>query len=194
VVVGGGKAAERAVAGMLDRDAELVVVSPRVAPGLASLAGRGKLQLLERAFEGADVKGALLVFAATEDAVIDRAVITAAREAGALVHVSGDPLASDFVTPALVERGGLSVAVSTGGRSPALAQHLRDGLAEQIGPEYAEFLQMLDELRGMMHDRFPRPGDRERAWQRVLSSPALELLRARRHRDARAALTEALAE
>jgi siroheme synthase (precorrin-2 oxidase/ferrochelatase) len=75
-----------------------------------------------------------------------------------------------------------------------LAQHLRDRLADEIGPEYAEFLQMLGDLRTVVHERFPDERDRDRAWQRLMASPALDLLRARRHRDAQAALTAALAE
>jgi precorrin-2 dehydrogenase/sirohydrochlorin ferrochelatase len=146
LVVGGGAVAERKVQALVDCEADVVVVSLTATPGLAALAATGVVAYRERRFRRSDVRGCALVVAATGVAEVDRAVAASARRAGALVNVVDRAEACDFILPSVLRRGELQVAVSTGGRSPALAREIRQrleplfpadlaGVVERVGLE-----------------------------------------------------------
>jgi precorrin-2 dehydrogenase / sirohydrochlorin ferrochelatase len=155
LVVGGGRVAERKVLSLLACGADVRVVSPAVTARIETLAGAGRIRLARRGFRATDLRRALLAFAATDDRTVNRRVAGAAAAAGALANVADDPAAGDFQVPASLRRGDLTVAVSTGGRSPALAKRLRQRLEETIGSEYEAFLAALAELRARAQDTIP---------------------------------------
>jgi len=140
LVVGGGEIGERKARALLDAGADVIVVSPGVTPGLAALATVGALHWRARAFRKVDVRGCTLVIAASGTATVDRAVAAEARRRGALVNVVDRPAQCDVVFPSVLRRGHLQIAISTGGRSPALAREIRRRLESQFGPEYAELV------------------------------------------------------
>lgn len=149
LVVGGGPIGERKVRDLLACGAAVVVVSPALTDALAALAAVGAVQHRARRFLKADARGCALVIAATGRPSIDDAVADAARRHRALVNVVDRPATCDFIVPSVLRRGELQIAVSTGGRSPALAREIRKQLETTFGPEYAELIERvgLERLR-----------------------------------------------
>lgn len=147
LVVGGGNVALRKVEGLLAAGAQIVVVALELDKELEALIAAGKVGVARRAYEPADLEGMFLVIVATDDREVNHAVSAEAMRRGLLVNVVDDPDASNFIVPAVVRRGGLTIAVSTGGASPALARRLREQLEAQFGPEYGELIELLATLR-----------------------------------------------
>ncbi len=146
VVVGGGKVASRKVARLLEAGADVTVVAPEVSPEIADLASQGRLRWLKREYGSDVLADAFLAFAATDSPEVNRRVAQDARDAGALVNVASGT-GGDFMVPSVIRRGDLIVAIGTGGASPEVARRLRIMLEEEIGPEYAQWLEMMAELR-----------------------------------------------
>jgi precorrin-2 dehydrogenase/sirohydrochlorin ferrochelatase len=174
VVVGGGPVAERKVRRLLEAKAAVTVVSPVVTGPLRRMAATGRLVLQSRPVCAADLRGAFLVFAATDDPAVNRRVAETAVRRGALVNVADDPAACSFLVPAIVRRGELTVAVSTGGGSPALAKRLRERLEATLGPEYDAFLAALRELRRRARRVIPDSRARQGLYRRAVASPLYE--------------------
>jgi siroheme synthase-like protein len=166
VVVGGGQVALRKVEMLLEFGAEVLAISPEFCPELEEMARDGCVTLLGRSYQAGDLRDARVAVAATDDNETNQAVVREARERGALVNVVDDAAASDFIVPSYVHRGDVTVAVSTAGRSPALARKLRTRLEEQFGPEYATLALLLGEVRAEVRKQGIRvSGD---AWQEAL--------------------------
>jgi precorrin-2 dehydrogenase / sirohydrochlorin ferrochelatase len=146
VVVGGGRVAERKVTSLLETGAQISVISPDATELLRAKAIEGKLNWQSRPFEKADLKDAFMIFAATNDSKLNQAVKQAA-EPRQLIAIADDTEGSDFHVPAYLQRGRLTIAVSTGGASPILAKQIRDQLEEQFDPSYEEYLEFLYDKR-----------------------------------------------
>ena len=142
VVVGGGKVAERKVKGLLGTGALVSVVSPELTDELLRLARDGDIVWLDKTFSKDDIQDAFLVFAATNDEGVNQFVRSVAKD-HQLVMVADDPEDSDFHVPAQVQRGRLSITVSTGGASPILAGKIREQLEQQFDEQYSEYLDFL---------------------------------------------------
>lgn len=177
VVVGGGAVAARKVAGLLEANACVVVISPQIVPALGQYSAAGRITLLRRAYRPGDLHGAFLVIAATNDPEVNRAVAHEAESLGCLVNVATEPGLGNFIVPAVVRRGDLTIAISSGALSPGLAQHLRIQLEEMIGQEYAILTELLGELRLAEQSRGEEIAHRRALVQRVLNSRILEVIR-----------------
>lgn len=161
VVVGGGRVGERKVDGLLEAGAEVLVVSPEVTPALAARAEAGAIAWRRRPYLREDLDGACLVFAATDRREVNAAVLADARAAGIPCNVVDDPEGCDFIVPAVVRRGDLVLAVSTGGASPAVARKVREALEAHFGPEWAPYLDLLARVREALQ-ALGDPADRNR--------------------------------
>jgi precorrin-2 dehydrogenase / sirohydrochlorin ferrochelatase len=139
VVVGGGEVANRKARKLLQARARVVVISPEIKPELESMA----IEVHRRPYEGGDLEGAHLAFAATDSREVNASVAREAKERGVPVNVADKPSEGDFALPSTLRRGRLQVAVSTGGASPALARRIRDELEVVFGPEWAGILEEL---------------------------------------------------
>jgi precorrin-2 dehydrogenase / sirohydrochlorin ferrochelatase len=142
VVIGGGKVAERKVHGLLGTGARVIVVSPEATMGLETLFVDGRIDWKKKSFSAEDLQDAALIFAATDNRDINLSVKSLAGK-HQLVSIADDPELSDFHLPAHVQRGRLSIAVSTGGASPTLAKKLRAELEQQFDERYDEYLDFL---------------------------------------------------
>jgi siroheme synthase-like protein len=138
VVIGGGAVAERKVEALLAAGALVTAVSPVLNEGLTALASSGRIAHVRRAYADGDLAGTALGFAATDDGAVNAAVALEGRARGVWVNAADDPAHCDAILPAVVRRGLVTVAVSTGGASPALARAVRErlerALPEAIGP------------------------------------------------------------
>ncbi|HEV3001603.1 MAG TPA: bifunctional precorrin-2 dehydrogenase/sirohydrochlorin ferrochelatase [Solirubrobacteraceae bacterium] len=149
VVVGAGRVALGKVRGLLDCGARVAVVSPAAVEELRALAARGAVDWRPRAYAAADVDGAFLVIAATDDVALNVGVAEDAARAGALVNVVNAPALSDFIVPAVVRGGPVTLAVTTAGSSPALARRIRRELGERYG-------EPLDRLSALLAEGWAR--------------------------------------
>jgi precorrin-2 dehydrogenase/sirohydrochlorin ferrochelatase len=167
LVVGGGEIGERKTHALLDCGARVTIVSPSVTTRLAALAASGRLVHRARPFRRSDPRGCALAVAATGDPRVDRVVAAAARRWRALVNVVDRPQHCDFIVPAVLRRGELQIAVSTGGRSPAIAREIRRRLERFFGPEYGELISRAGEARNRARAKAPTSVERIEAGERV---------------------------
>ncbi|HEU0264768.1 MAG TPA: bifunctional precorrin-2 dehydrogenase/sirohydrochlorin ferrochelatase [Geobacterales bacterium] len=143
LIVGGGRVAQRKAQQLLMADATLVIVSPQLTDRLEELVSAGLVEVWRRTFQPSDLEGFFMAIAATNDRLVNQLVATAARGAGVMVSVADDPSRSDLHFPAVLRRGDLLIALSTGGRVPALAAWIRNDLEKRYGPAYAEVVATL---------------------------------------------------
>ncbi|MEK8131328.1 bifunctional precorrin-2 dehydrogenase/sirohydrochlorin ferrochelatase [Paenibacillus filicis] len=148
-VVGGGRVAERKAAGLLRAGADVTVISPQVTAELRRLAGEGLLQWIDSPFERgmAEAGKASLLFAATDDPAVNAAVREEGIALGIWVNGADEAEHGDFMLPAVLRQGLLTVAVSTAGASPGMAQLVRDEISDWLGDGYDAYLEVLLELR-----------------------------------------------
>lgn len=135
--------AARKIRKLLQAGAEVIVVSPEVRPELESM----DVEIRRRAYEDGDLQSADLAFTATDSREVNAAVADEAKRRGVRINVADRPAEGDFAVPSTLRRGGLQVAVSTGGASPTLARRIRDELEENFGPEWTDVVKRLDAAR-----------------------------------------------
>jgi precorrin-2 dehydrogenase len=150
LVVGGGSVALEKVEGLLTAGAAVTVVAPQVTPALTAL----DITLIRRGYRTEDLEGAFLVVAATSTTSVNRRVFRDAEARTLLCNVVDVPELCSFILPAVHRHEPIAIAVSTGGASPALAQHLRDRIAEVVRPEHAELAERLKALRPWAKSHF----------------------------------------
>ena len=163
LVVGGGAVAERKVEALREAGARVAVVSPTLTSALGALATAGVIEHRARRFRRYDTRGCALVVAATGVGAVDNAVAAAAHRVRALVNVVDRPAACDFILPSVLRRGDLQIAVSTGGKSPALAREIRRRLEAQIGEDYGELVARVGRARARLRTRRLAPAARMKA-------------------------------
>src|SRR5262245_3756353 len=175
LVVGGGEIATRKVHGLLDADALVAVVSPKLSAALCALAAQGIIAHQSRPFRADDVLGCTLVIGATDQPEVNLAVCRAAREHQVWVNIVDTPEACDFIAPAIVRRGALQVAISTGGHSPTLAKRIRMNLEESYGPEYGRLLEKLGKERQRIRHLIRDPNLRKAYYERLVDTALAKL-------------------
>lgn len=177
VVVGGGAIAEQKVLGLLASGARVTVVSPMVTLKIRDLVRQDDVALVPRSYLPGDLEGAFLAIAATDDGAVNEAVWAEAEQRGILLNAVDDLPHCSFIAPSLHRSGDVTVAVSTAGKSPALAVRLRERIGRMIGPEYAAFADLLGALRPSVAARVPDQRARLELWYRIVDSDAVDLLR-----------------
>jgi precorrin-2 dehydrogenase/sirohydrochlorin ferrochelatase len=186
VVVGGGPVAQRKVEGLLAAGAHVVVVAPEARVEIDRLG----VERIRRAYAHGDLDGAWLAVAATDDPEVNRAVHAEGEEMRVWVNSADDPAECSFILPAVLRRGPVEVAVSTGGHSPALASWIRNYIAEQLGPEVGELARLLSEAREAIKAEGRSTEDVD--WRAALGSDMLDLIRTGRVAQARERLQACL--
>lgn len=193
IVIGGGDVAERKVNSLLEHKAGVTVISRTLTQALGRLAQRGDIKACLREYRPGDLAGAFLAIAATDDAEINAAVAREGGQRQVLTNVVDNAALSDFIAPSIVRRGDITIAISTSGKSPALARKLAAELEEKLAPEYAALASLLSEVRRELKQRgVAVSGD---TWQECLDlEPLLELIRKGEPEKARQALLISLLE
>jgi precorrin-2 dehydrogenase / sirohydrochlorin ferrochelatase len=176
VVVGDDAVAQGKAGALLAAGAVLTAVAEGPVAALERLEQDERVTVLRRGFVPADLGGAFLCVAGSRDPAVRQAVFAAARARGVLLNVIDDPDRCDFAAPAVVRRGDMVIAVSTGGRSPALASGMRRLLEERFGPEWEELVALLGEVREQTLPLLPDLGERSRRWRQALELDELEAL------------------
>ncbi len=179
VVVGGDEAARRKVEGLLESEARVTVVSPTVVPALAALAETHEIVHHPRGYRPGDLAGAALAYATVDDPRLQTALAAEATAAGVFLNVVDVPRLCTFIAPAVVRRGPVLIAVSTGGASPALARRLRQEIETHVGAEYDLAATILAKVRPLVRAAHADAGARARTFAHLVDGPLLDALRAR---------------
>ena len=175
LVVGAGEVAFQKLRALLDAGARVHVVSPQALPEIRQLAQDGKIEWSARPYKKTDTAGIRLVIAATPDAILQKKISQEARRRGIWANVVDVPTLCDFIAPAVFGRGDIQIAISTGGAAPALAKYLRRKLESLIGPEYEEFVDVVQKLRP---DILKLPKEKRRTlWERIVSDDFFQEIR-----------------
>jgi uroporphyrin-III C-methyltransferase/precorrin-2 dehydrogenase/sirohydrochlorin ferrochelatase len=177
VVIGGGTVAEQKVLGLIAAGAHVTVVSPETTPRLAELAAGGGIDLRRRPYRTGDLAGAWLAIAGTDDRGANAQVWAEAEREGVLLNAVDDLDHCSFIAPAIHREGDITVAVSTSGKSPALAARLRRRVARLVGPAEARLCDLLGELRPELAAHVPDARARTALWYRIVDSDVIEFVR-----------------
>ncbi|HTM36248.1 MAG TPA: bifunctional precorrin-2 dehydrogenase/sirohydrochlorin ferrochelatase [Terriglobales bacterium] len=174
LVVGAGVVAEGKIAGLLAERASLKVVAPQATAQIRQWASAGAIDWEQRTFESRDLEGMFLVIVATSSHEVNTQVFTEAHAKGILCNAVDDPPNCDFYYPAVVRRGDLQIAISTGGQSPALAQRIRQELEKQFGAEYESWVATLGKQREELAATDLDPEVRKRILHELASRASFE--------------------
>ncbi|MDW7651343.1 MAG: bifunctional precorrin-2 dehydrogenase/sirohydrochlorin ferrochelatase [Bacillota bacterium] len=177
VVIGGGDVAARKAASLLAAGAAVRVVSPDLHPELESLAASGRIEALRCPYTKESLAGATLVIAATSRADVNREAAADCRALGIPVNVVDAPGLCDFIVPATLRRGPLTIAVSTGGSMPAMAKKIRRRLEEEFDEAYGELLDALGEARTRVLRDVEDPARRKAIFTALSGGDLLTVLR-----------------
>jgi precorrin-2 dehydrogenase / sirohydrochlorin ferrochelatase len=192
VVIGGGEVAERKVETLLDSGAVVRLISPEYSDKIRARGDEGSITIEQRPYEPGDIDGAYMALVCTDDHEINQAAADEARRLGVLVNTADDVDNCDFIAPAILQRGDLIVAISTGGLSPAMARRVREELEEMFPPDYGDLLTVLSEVRTAVRGQGLRP-DPE-VWQQGIDSELREMVRRGELQAAQQRLTRFLKE
>lgn len=181
LVVGGGPVAERKTEALLHAGARPRVGAPDLTPRLRTWHEQGRIDWIAGRFDVAWLADAWLVVAATDDGHVNQAVAAAAEARQLFANVVDDAELSTFHVPAIVERGPLQVAISSGGGAPMLARHLRRQLETLLDDSWASLAHLFTRQRQRIRQRFPQPAERRRFFEKLLAGPLPRLFRQQLH-------------
>lgn len=176
VIIGGGKVAERKALALIKAGACITVVSPDLTGQLTRLRERKRILHIPRLYQKKDISRAFVVIAATDSPEINSRI---SRDAGGLVNVVDVPPLCNFITPSVIQRGSLMLAISTSGASPALAKTIRKELEKLYGPEIGVYLKFVNGLRTRALAAIPEQATREKFLKGLASEKMLQMLRAK---------------
>ena len=192
LVVGGGEVAARKAAVVQEAGAQVHVVAPELGHSLQEMVEANAVTWRPGTFLEADLEGAYLAFAATDDAAVNAHVAAAAEARDIPVNVVDTPGRCSFVVPSIIDRSPVLIAVSTGGASPVLARLIRARLETLIPAAYGRIATLAAEFREKVKAHFTHPPDRRKFWERVLEGPIAEMIFAGQDNAARERLDAAL--
>ena len=177
VVIGGGAVAERKVRSLMDCGAVVTVISPDLSEALQELAHERQIKYLRRTYRRGDLEGAFLAISATDRAELNAIIYGEANHKDILINVVDDPERCTYIVPSVVQRGDLTLSISTSGSCPALSKQIRAGLEEEFGEEYADYLRILRDARERIKGKYRTQEERKEVLQRVLKLDVLPMLR-----------------
>ena len=184
LVVGGGEVALHKVQTLLQHGASVLIVSTVFCSGLKALAGDDAIRAISREYDAADLDGVFVVIAATDDGAINEKVAVDAKKKQIPINVVDMPAISDFIVPSYFRRGDIIVAVSTSGKSPALARKIRSELETEVKAEYAQLAIIASDVRNELKKNGIAVSAEQ--WQKALDlNSLLELIKRRKNKEAK---------
>ncbi|GMR04412.1 MAG: bifunctional precorrin-2 dehydrogenase/sirohydrochlorin ferrochelatase [Thermodesulfobacteriota bacterium] len=171
MVIGGGGVAERKVAALLRAGAVVTVISPEVTEELKKLIDNKTVKHIKRSFRSGDLEGARLVISATGSKAVNEKIFEEAAALKIPVNVVDDPGLSTFISPSVVTRGDLTIAISTAGKCPALSKKIRKELERSFGPEYGAFMEIAGAVRKRLLKIKVKSDKKDRLINALLDSP-----------------------
>jgi siroheme synthase-like protein len=190
LVIGGGREAQRKVEGLLAAGGNVTVIAPTLTEDLQRFLAEGTFAWTQREYQEGDVEGYEMVMVATDDGAVNAQVAAEGKRRRVWVNAADDPKNCDFILPAVVRRGRITIASSTGGASPALARRLREELEAYMTDDMPALADLLAEVREELRSRGIAPN--AEVWQDAIDEELRVLLAQRKHRQAKARLLNAL--
>ena len=194
LVVGGGGVGTRKVVTLIDCGAKVTVISPVVRGNLLELADSGLIILKKRPYRETDLDGMFLVIGTTDDEELNRQISIDAEKFNMLCNIADRPKVCNFILPSIVNRGDLTISISTSGKSPALAKRLRIELEEQFGNEYAELLLLMGAIREKLLSKKHEPEAHKQLFEKLISRGLLDMIHGNRKDEIDSLLCEVLGE
>jgi len=177
LVVGGGGVGRRKVATLLECGAIVTVVSLCSDDAVCALDAQRRITLKKKAYAESDLDGVFLVMGTTDDEDLNREIHADASRRNILCNIADRPEICDFILPAIVKRGDLSIAISTSGKSPAFAKHLKDQMEETVGDEYALFLELMGAIRKRLLKEAHEPEAHKHLFNDLISGGLLNMIK-----------------
>jgi siroheme synthase-like protein len=153
VILGGGTVAQGKIRALLDAGCHVTVISPESTPGIQKAAQQGDIELKQRKYQPGDLAGAFLGVAATNVWHVNQEIFQEAERLGVLLNVVDDPDLCTFIAPSIVKRDPVTLAISTGGASPALARKMREAFAEDPNLRWADLADVLARARKVIKEQ-----------------------------------------
>ena len=175
VIVGGGTVAEGKIGRLLESGAEICVVSPDATPGIRLFVADGAVRWEQRKYRPGDLEGAFIAIAATNDREVNRRIFEEANELGVMLNAVDDPPNCSFIAPSVVRRGPVTVAISTGGVSPALARKLRESLQDSGDLAWADLSSVMAAARARLREMGLLASTDPERWQRCITPELLAM-------------------
>ena len=195
LVVGGGEVAARKVALLLKAQARVTVVSPQLGRELDEMLGKQSFTHVAREFAESDLEPRpLLIFATTDVREVNQQVYELAETRGIAVNIADDPAHCSFITPSIIDRSPVQIAVSTGGASPVLARMIRTKLEGCIPAGYGRLGALVSNFREKVKARFDNVNQRRTFWEHVLNSTIADRVFSGHDEEAAKALQQAIDE
>ena len=186
LVVGGGDIAAHKAKALLAFGARVLVVSPEFKKEMTALLLSRKVRCIKRGYQKKDIKGVSLVIAATNVPSVNKMIARHAQSRNILINVVDVPKLCNFIVPSSLKRGPLTIAVSTGGHSPVLAQHIRNECEICRPAYYGTLAKMLGSIRAKVMNRYATKAERKGVYTRILDSEVINLLKNNKVREAKA--------
>jgi siroheme synthase-like protein len=180
LVIGGGDIGLEKVEGLLVCDGDVTLIAPVAHPALEEMAAEGSIRWERRPYAGAaDLEGAFMAIAATDDSEVNIGVFEDAEKRAMLVNIVDVPPLCNFILPAIVRSGPLAIAISTAGASPALAKRMKREISELFGEDYARLAVILNDARGWAKGTLPTYQDRKEFFEGIVNGAPdpIELIR-----------------
>ncbi|MCL5935768.1 MAG: bifunctional precorrin-2 dehydrogenase/sirohydrochlorin ferrochelatase [Firmicutes bacterium] len=170
----------------------MYVVSPELTEWMDEAAAAGKITAVRRNYTPTDLENAFLVIGATDNDRVNRRVAEECLERNVLVNIADDTAKCNFIVPAVLRQGPLSISISTDGKSPMLARRIREELEPSFGPEYREFLDLMGDIREHVIQNVPEEDKRKDVFRRLVYSDIIELLREGQHEKVKERISHVL--
>ena len=176
LLVGGGDVATRKGRLLAKAGAILRVVAPQISPELRDLVQQCQGEIHLREYQASDVDDCVLAIAATDIDSLNQTISEDAKAKNIPVNVVDSPALCTYITPAIIDRSPLVIAISSGGESPVLARLIRAKLETLIPNSYGVLAQFASRWRERIKNRFADTDQRRRFWEKILQGPAAELV------------------
>lgn len=191
VVIGGGHEAQRKVEGLIAAEGRVDIISPTLTDELKRMVDAGTIDSWQqREYHDGDVDGYEIVMVATDDGKVNADVSAEGKRKRVWVNAADDTENCDFILPAVIRSGNITLAASTGGTSPALARRLREELQAYLTEDMPALAELLAEVREDLRSRGIKPG--VEVWQDAIDEQLRVLLAQRKYRQAKTRMLEAL--
>jgi precorrin-2 dehydrogenase/sirohydrochlorin ferrochelatase len=194
LVVGGGSVGTRKTETLLDCGAKVTVISPQASVKLQELAQADSISLKNRAYRTTDLESIFLVIGATDDETLNQQISRDADSRNILCNIADRPQVCNFILPSIVHRGDLVITISTSGKSPALAKHLRKNLEDQFGEEYDQFLQLMGSIRKKLLRQSHEPEAHKQLFNQLINDGLLDLIRGGKKKEINRLLRQTLGD
>ncbi len=191
VVVGGGKVAERKILTLLKAGAEITVISPEITKRIDGEKRKGRIKHICRQYRKGDLRNAFLVVSATDSHAINKHV---SEDAPSLVNVLDAPALCNFIVPSVIQRGHLTIAISTSGISPGLSKSIRRELEHLYCPDFAHYLRSLKKIRTKAMKEITDKKKRTAFLKSLASKEVIEILRQKGFKEVKRVIGRAVSE